>query len=120
MEVGQGPNLGCNAKERKYHDSWLFGLGGPEAAQVRVVRLSLVITRVDHKNYADIIKRRNVSNYVLAMKTACNYKERGTEQNRAEHRSRYGNTHSCDEDIQDFDDGRDQLHVQGAGTGNGV
>jgi hypothetical protein len=62
MEVGQGPNWGCSVKGKKYNDSWLFGLGGLEAAQVNVVRLSLVITRVDHQNNADIIKTRNVSN----------------------------------------------------------
>jgi hypothetical protein len=73
---------------------------------VRVVRLSLDITRVDDRNNADIIKRRSVSNDPLAVKTACNYKERGTEQH-----SRYGNTHSCDEDVQAFDDGRDQLYT---------
>jgi hypothetical protein len=49
----------------------------------------------------------NVSNCLLAMKTACNYEEKGTEENRAEHQSKFGNTHSCDEDVQDFDDGRD-------------
>jgi hypothetical protein len=52
------------------------------------------------------LQRRNVSHFLLAVKTACLYKEGG-----AEHRS------SCDEGFLDFDDGRDQLHVQNVGRG---